>query len=212
MGSFDVQVDRMVARLRGVAPDDSTIAAALTRIGSILTARAMGNVRNNNHNSRRFPFGQDKNNLIKNGHLLNSFRTDIRKSGKGGVLTFGTAGVKYARAHEFGQRIKAKKPFGLAVPYNDWVKGRSLRQVGKTIILRKKNPTGKFLGYAVSKQRLARSRKSGPTNTRSPMFRNAISHLLLRYVDIPARPYFFPAINASIPDMVRIIREVQSGK
>jgi phage gpG-like protein len=203
--NIDVTIRRMSLRLAGAAPADRDIATALQRIVSVVQANIVGNIRRNQHKPSRFPSGA-KQNLVDYGRLLNSIKTEVGTvSGGKGRAYVSSVGVPYAAIHEFGGRIRSKKAFGLAVPFAPWAKDRTLRQVGKHIIVRKQNPTGKFLGYAFVKDR--------HTNKKVSPFRDgSVSHLILKFVDIPARPFFFPGVRSSTSAIVDILRNLRRDK
>lgn len=201
--TIDITIDRMVARIRDATPSDQDVAVALQRIASLLKANIVGNIRSNQNNQRRFPRGS-KQNLVESGKLLNSIVSYSKASGGKGFAYVASMGAPYAGIHEHGGRIFAKKAFGLTVPYTDWAKGKTLRQMGKVVIVRKKNVTGKFLGFAFVK-----SKHRGKGN---PFASDAVSHLLLKWVDIPARPFFWPGVRNSTNDIVDILRALRRNK
>lgn len=202
--SIDVTISRLTAKISGLAPSDPEIAVALTRITSLLKAKIVGNIRNNPNFPKRFPKGE-KSGLVDKSHLMGSIRTKVTTAGGKGRGTVASVGVFYAELHERGGKISAKSSFGLAVPFAPWAKDRTLKQVGKHIIVRK--PSGnKFLGFAFVQNRMPKGKKRKGVN---PFQVGAVSHLILRYVDIPKRPFFYPAIESSTTDIVDILRNMR---
>lgn len=205
--TLDVTIRRMQLKIMGLAPTDPGITAALNRIGMILRARVIGNIRKNDANPTRFPKG-NKNNLIgpkkTGGKLLNSVRYEVRSLKNGSAkATLSVVGLPYAIFHERGGRISPKKSkIGLMVPYTEWARGRKPSSFGRFFIVHKQAGK-KFLGFAFIKSKM----KNSPY--KDPFQAGAVSHLFLKYVDIPKRPFFYPAIAASQTDIVDILRNIR---
>jgi len=207
MDNIDVQIARMKLRIEGVAPSDAVLYETLERVGSILKASMIGNVRKNPNFPGRFPSGSKTNLIGKNSQLMGSFKYTVNIRSGGAAMVIAPRGVKYAKFHEFGGTIRAKTPFGMAVPYAPWVKGRGLRQIGEHLVVRKKNPTGKVLGVVIARSRFD-YKKYHPGPKKGFLGNPGVSHLLLSHVDIPKRPFFFPAVRENIPNIVKLLREM----
>lgn len=83
---------------KGLTPNDPELARMLHSMGIAITARAKSNI--------------IRQRLVDTGALLNSIIYRAEMTNKGGRVTVGSAGVIYARIHEFGGEIHANNPTG----------------------------------------------------------------------------------------------------
>jgi len=81
-------VSRVAARLSKIGPQDPALRTALTKIGVVVTAETVLNIR--------------RANLIDTGNLIGSIRHELFQGGKNVGVRIGSFGVPYAAVHEFG--------------------------------------------------------------------------------------------------------------
>ncbi|MFQ5452256.1 MAG: HK97 gp10 family phage protein [Candidatus Paceibacterota bacterium] len=81
---------RIAARLNSLQPSDPKAIRALTRIGALIQARAILNIR--------------RKRIIDTGALVNSIIFEVSKNNKGGQVVVGSERIPYAKIHEFGHK------------------------------------------------------------------------------------------------------------
>lgn len=161
-------IDKLAAMEKAQQPDSPEMNKAYHRIGMLLQARIVLKIR-------------EKLNKNSKGHLRNSIGYKVEKEG---VKVF-SSGVSYARIHEYGGTIRAKKKF-LTIPLSREYENIS---AGKN--------RGRFFFITARDNRNYLIDKIA----KRPAF------ILKESVKIPARPYFYPSVQESIPDIITILRQ-----
>lgn len=189
---------RILDRLRRLDPRQGKIRDTLWRIGNLMEAQAKLNITKVGGPDRHplNPAGGGEKNLVDSGNLRS--RVKAQPPTQRGNITeviVGVFGVPYAAIHEFGGTIK---PTGgrkfISIPIVPEFRGQNPKDVFQEEDLyfyRSKN--GKFF--------LARKLRSG---------RQQFVYRLLPRANIPARPYFFPALTQIKPQALQMIRNLFS--
>jgi phage gpG-like protein len=151
---------------------------ALLRVGMFLESEIKLNILN----------WKARGHLWKHGALINSISYDVQKK----TLSVVSKGVPYARVHEYGTvgkggRLRNIKPLAprkfLTIPMNKDYERKRARNF-------------KHLHFVLS----------GGTAFLWDARRKRVAYWLVRSVSIPARPYFFPALNNNTAKIIGIIR------
>lgn len=137
----------------------------------------------------------DEHGLRKRGHLINSIKVyDATNDGFKSYCFVGSRGVIYARVHEFGATIKAKRAKNLAIPMTKQAEkaGSPRRFSGDLVFIPSRMGRGGVL---------ATKNKKGALS---------VQYVLKPMVLIPMRPYLRPAgdehKNEIKEEMIKVIK------
>lgn len=181
-----IEADSLINKLKqaqlSMMPTDRRQREAFTRIG-LLTQAAIIN---------ELLKWKASGHLYQRGALINSIRYEVIQKG---VRVY-SAGVPYARVHEFGTKgkggllddIKPKNVRWLTIPLHRMYERVRPRTLDLQFLIDKDEGKTKAWLWDVRRQRVA--------------------YRLLKKVSIPARPYFFPAVQQTTERRIQILRDL----
>lgn len=111
-------VDAINERRRAMDPDSAETKAAFARIGAVLQAKIIMNIRSKG--------------IVSSGTLLNSIRFEPYREGEIVGIRVGSFGVKYAAMHEFGGAFTDR--MRRAMFYSFRLRGRDKEKKDKNVI------------------------------------------------------------------------------